>query len=220
MIRKNIPPTEFATGRSLPSLHRMERTLQSQDDSGKSGLWRSLDEALGFKPKASTDESDGGVDRRDFIKLMGAGMGVAGLTACTRQPDEKIVPYVDAPEEIIPGRPLFYASGMMLDGVSIPALVESHMGRPTKLEPNTDHPGGGVGSNVFAQGATRDLYDTDRSRTVIQSGQPGSWKAWDAFIGAKLKGFADKGGKGLAILVEPTSSPTVIDLLEWAEAEM
>ena len=220
MIRKNTPPTKYANGRSLPLLHRMERTLKSQDDSGKSGLWRSLDEALGFKPKPAAEEDGTGVDRRDFIKLMGAGMGVAGLTACTRQPDEKIVPYVDAPEELIPGRPLFYATGMMLDGVSIPALAESHMGRPTKMEPNTDHPGGGVGSNVFVQGAIRDLYDPDRSTTVVHSGRPGSWKEWDTFFGAKIKELAGKSGAGLAILVEPTSSPTIIDLLEWAEAEM
>src|SRR5438105_10884902 len=74
------------------------------------------------------------VARRTFLKLMGASLALAGVTGCTRQPDEKIIPYVRQPEEIIPGRPLFYATAMTIGGCATGILVESHEGRPTKVE--------------------------------------------------------------------------------------
>src|SRR5437868_15042586 len=69
------------------------------------------------------------VARRTFLKLMGASMALAGVTGCTRQPVEKIVPYVRQPEELIPGRPLFFATAMTLGGVATGVIVESHEGR-------------------------------------------------------------------------------------------
>ena len=80
------------------------------------------------------------VGRRGFLKLMGASMALAGATACTRQPDEFIVPYVRTPEDVVPGRPLFFATTMTIAGVGAGILAESHEGRPTKLEGNPDHP--------------------------------------------------------------------------------
>src|SRR5262245_2770815 len=80
------------------------------------------------------------VARRTCLKLMGASMALAGVTACTRQPAEKIVPYVRQPEELILGRPLFFATAMPLGGTAIGLLVESHEGRPTKIEGNPLHP--------------------------------------------------------------------------------
>src|SRR5438132_10153256 len=106
-------------------------------------FWRSLEELAGstdFRemmhrefPKGASEWLDG-VSRRGFLKLMGASMALAGMTACTKQPLEPIVPYVKQPEELIPGRPLFYATAMQLGGYATPLLVESHMGRPTKIE--------------------------------------------------------------------------------------
>src|SRR5207248_9537865 len=78
---------------------------------------------------------------REFLKLMGASLALAGLTACTRQPTETIMPYVRAPEEIVPGKPLFFATAFELSGIATGLLVESHMGRPTKREGNPEHPG-------------------------------------------------------------------------------
>src|SRR5439155_5142569 len=69
------------------------------------------------------------VARRAFLKVMGASLALAGVTACTRQPAEKIVPYIRQPEEIIPGRPLFFATAMSLGGVATGPLVESDEGR-------------------------------------------------------------------------------------------
>ena len=78
--------------------------------------------------------------RRGFLKLMGASIALAGATACTRQPDELLVPYVRQPEEVVPGRPLFFATAMTLGGIATGLLAESHVGRPTKLEGNPEHP--------------------------------------------------------------------------------
>src|SRR5947207_11152090 len=79
------------------------------------------------------------VDRRDFMKLISASMALAGLAACNR-PEQKIVPYVRQPENLVPGKPLFFATAMTMGGVAQGVLAESHMGRPTKIEGNPDHP--------------------------------------------------------------------------------
>src|SRR5262250_2980246 len=118
-------------------------------DAPRQRYWRSLEELAespDFEerlhrefPHAASEWSDPS-GRRDFLRVMGASLALAGLTACTRQPDEKIVPYVKTPEDIIPGRPLFFATAVLRDGYANGVLVESHMGRPTKIEGNPDHP--------------------------------------------------------------------------------
>src|SRR5207237_4245906 len=105
----------------------------------------------------------------------------AGVTACTRQPAEAILPYVRQPEGLIPGRPLFYATAMPLGGVATGLLVESHEGRPTKIEGNPLHPGSLGASDVFAQAAVLGLYDPDRSKTLTNLGEI---RPWSAFLGA------------------------------------
>src|SRR6266545_7483620 len=94
-----------------------------------------------------------GLDRRDLLKFMGASLALAGVTACTRQPDEAIVPYVRQPEEIVPGKPLFFATAMPFAGSGVGLLVESHEGRPTKIEGNPDHPSSLGATDLFAQAA-------------------------------------------------------------------
>ena len=126
----------------------------------RNDYWRTLDELAGdpaFQERlynefpseieAITDP----VARRAFLRLMGASIALAGVTACTRQPPEKIVPYVRQPEELIPGRPLFFATAMTLGGAATGLLVESHEGRPTKIEGNPQHPGSLGATDVFAQ---------------------------------------------------------------------
>ena len=80
-------------------------------------------------------------NRRNFLKLLGASLALAGVTACTKQPKETIVPYVRQPEEFIPGLPLYYATAMQMGGVGAGLLATSHLGRPTKIDGNPDHPG-------------------------------------------------------------------------------
>jgi molybdopterin-containing oxidoreductase family iron-sulfur binding subunit len=118
-------------------------------DSGGRLYWRSLGELADtpafreylhreFPEQASEWNDPKG--RRQFLKLMSASLALAGVGACTKQPPEAIVPYVRQPEELVPGRPLFFATAIPFSGVAHPVLVESHMGRPTKIEGNPDHP--------------------------------------------------------------------------------
>ncbi|HZR24590.1 MAG TPA: TAT-variant-translocated molybdopterin oxidoreductase [Vicinamibacterales bacterium] len=149
------------------------------------------------------------VERRTFLKLMGASLGLAGVTACTRQPTEKIVPYVRQPEEIVPGRPLFFATSMALGGVATGLLVESHEGRPTKIEGNPLHPGSLGATDVFAQAAVLGLYDPDRSQTLTNVGDIRPWSAFLGAIRAALTAQAPLKGAGLRILTESVNSPTL-----------
>ena len=149
-----------------------------------------------------------GINRRDVLKLAAASAALAGLSACTKLPTQKIVPYVRPPEEIIPGRPLFYATSMTLAGVSNGLLVESHMGRPTKIEGNREHPGSLGGTDVFAQAATLGLYDPDRSKTVMHDGRITSWGEFQIFVAnAQSQGLMS--GSGVRILTETISSPSL-----------
>ncbi|MEO7599689.1 MAG: TAT-variant-translocated molybdopterin oxidoreductase, partial [Opitutus sp.] len=123
-------------------------------------LWRSLEEwgdtaefrdwlHREFPPLASEWPNE--VSRRHFLKLMGASFALAGLNGCTRQPLEKIVPYVKQPEVLIPGRPLYFATALLLGGYARGVLVESHEGRPTKIEGNPLHPASLGASDLFMQ---------------------------------------------------------------------
>jgi MoCo/4Fe-4S cofactor protein with predicted Tat translocation signal len=138
--------------------------------------WRSLEELAGSEefremmhrefPKGASEWLDG-VSRRGFLKLMGASMALAGMTACTKQPLEPIVPYVKQPEELIPGRPLFYATAMQLGAYATPLLVESHMGRPTKIEGNAEHHVSRGGPDIFSQASWRCTTRTAHRRSRI-----------------------------------------------------
>jgi MoCo/4Fe-4S cofactor protein with predicted Tat translocation signal len=186
--------------------------------SNRDAFWRTLDE-LAESPafqerlynefpsqiEAITDP----VARRSFLKLMGASIALAGIGACTRQPPEKIVPYVRQPEDLVPGKPLFYATAMPLGGVATGLLVESHEGRPTKIEGNPAHPGSLGASDVFAQAAILGLYDPDRSQTITNLGEIRPWPDFLAMLQTVLAAQRPLAGAGLRILTESVSSPTL-----------
>jgi len=148
------------------------------------------------------------VSRRAFISLMGASLALAGLAGC-RRPVEKIIPYVVAPEEIIPGVPNYYATTMPFMSNAFGLIVESHEGRPTKIEGNPGHPATLGRSNTFIQGSILDLYDPDRSRAVLQNGRQSSWNDLVTFWRGLHDRYSQSRGRGLAILVVPFSSPTL-----------
>jgi MoCo/4Fe-4S cofactor protein with predicted Tat translocation signal len=185
--------------------------------------WRSLEEIARTPefeemlhrelPRFAAEWPDG-VSRRNFLHLAAASLGLAGLTACTRQPVERIVPYVRQPEEILPGRPLFYATAMPLGGVLEPVLAESHQGRPTKLEPNPEHPAGGSGSSAVVQASVLGLYDPDRSQTILHLGRIAAWEELRKQLGAALASAGRRDGAGLRLLTGPTSSPTEAMLVD------
>src|SRR5271157_2352318 len=149
-----------------------------------------------------------GASRRDFMKLMTASMALAGLSACVKQPVEPIVPYVRQPEPIVLGIPLYFASAMPFGGYATPVLVESHEGRPTKVEGNPDHPAG-VGSDVFAQASILDMYDPDRSQMITFEGGTRFWGDYVNAIKGPLNSQKAMQGAGLRILTRTVSSPTL-----------
>jgi molybdopterin-containing oxidoreductase family iron-sulfur binding subunit len=149
------------------------------------------------------------VGRREFLKLMGASLGLAGLTACTAQPSDMIVPYVKAPEDVIPGNPLYFATAIPLSGYAIGLLVESHMGRPTKVEGNPKHPASLGATDVFAQASILTMYDPDRSQSILKAGQIGSWTGLLAEVNLALDAQRTSQGAGIRILTESVTSPTL-----------
>lgn len=182
--------------------------------------WRSLEqlsdtpefhEFLDREFPEGVSELSGKMNRRKFITLMGASMALAGLTAC-RKPVEKIVPYVKSPEEIIPGTPQYYATTMPFGLSAYGMLVESHEGRPTKIEGNEKHPSSLGRANVFMQAAVLGLYDPDRSKNPVNNGVR---KEWQDFVNYWKKLYSDidsQKGNGFAILTESFVSPTLYRL--------
>jgi molybdopterin-containing oxidoreductase family iron-sulfur binding subunit len=187
-------------------------------------FWRSLEEVahteafqkllaaeLPRQMAASLAEATRGVTRRDFLKLMGAALSMAGLTGCTPQPPhETIVPYVTEPESIVPGRPLFYATAIKLGGYANGVLAENHLGRPTKLEGNTEHPASLGGTNALVQAALLNLYDPDRAQVVTHAKQINTWQNFIDAFNPKLDELAANGGAGLHLLTGTVTSPTII----------
>src|SRR5918999_5106100 len=180
--------------------------------------WRSL-EALSQTPEfkeflhrefpQNASEWLDPVGRRGFLKLMGASLALAGVSACTRQPEEAIVPYVRQPEELVPGKPLFFATAMPMSGGAVGLLVESHEGRPTKIEGNPDHPSSRGATDVFAQAAILGLYDPDRSQTLTNLGEIRGFDTFAAAGQGALSAQRESQGAGLRILTETVASPTL-----------
>jgi MoCo/4Fe-4S cofactor protein with predicted Tat translocation signal len=184
--------------------------------------WRSLEELAGSAdfqqalhrefPKGASEWVDS-VSRRGFLKVMGASLGLAGMTGCVRLPIEPIVPYVRQPEELTPGRPMFYATAVTLGGYASPVLVESHLGRPTKIEGNDQHPASLGGTDIFAQASILGMYDPDRSQSVMSMGDQRSWQSFLTAIRGPLNAQKALQGAGIRILAPTISSPTLADQL-------
>jgi MoCo/4Fe-4S cofactor protein with predicted Tat translocation signal len=181
-------------------------------------FWRSLEELAGtpefeemltreFPAQASLWPE--GVSRRGFLGLMGASLAFGGLTACTRQPLERIVPYVDQPESIVPGKPLRFATAMTLGGYATGLLAESHMGRPTKVEGNPEHPASLGATDLFAQASVLSLYDPDRSQTVTHLGRISTWPAFLADTRKALAALETLGGARIRVLSCTVTSPSL-----------
>lgn len=182
--------------------------------------WRSLDELAEtpeFKdflhrefPEGIT-EFNNPITRRNFLTIMGASMAFAGLTSC-RKPVQKIVPYVKAPEDVVPGVPKFYATSMPGGTGSIGLLVESHEGRPTKMEGNELHPqsGGALGSHQQAE--ILNLYDPDRAKWLSQDGVQKNWSDFVAWWREQYPELLANQGQGMAVLSQQFSSPTLARL--------
>src|SRR4030095_3202922 len=194
------------------------------EDRGPRAYWRNLEELVDSPVFAEfvsrefpqqAEEWNDPVERRTFLKLMGASLALAGLSGCVIQPPEKIIPYVRQPEEETPGQGLWFASAFSLGGIATPVLVRSNEGRPTKIEGNPDHPSsnGSTATDIFAQASILTLNDPDRSQTPLYRGET---RPWSGFV-AEIRGLIDEPnlglkvtkGAGLRFLTETITSPTL-----------
>src|SRR5579884_2985993 len=206
------------TGAAAEVLARPKKQRPVADFAGKRGpeLWRHIEEAL-EDPEVrerlgrELPRDEGYLDpvsRRKFLQLSAVTMAIAGVSACTKQPLEPIVPYVRQPEGMTLGKPLYFATAFPLSGVLRPVLVKSNEGRPTKIEGNPQHPASLGGTSVFTQASLYDLYDPDRSQTIEYLGDV---RAWSAFLGA-MRGQVNAqkaiGGAGIRLLTGTTTSPS------------
>jgi MoCo/4Fe-4S cofactor protein with predicted Tat translocation signal len=195
--------------------------------SGAAMQWRSLEQLADtpeFRaaiqrefPVGASEFADAG-SRRRFLGLMGASLALAGLSACRRQPMEKLVPYVKQPEQLIPGEPLFFASADVLSGFARGVLVESHEGRPTKIEGNPAHPASLGATDVFMQAAILQLYDPDRSQTPLLHGEPAAADHFFSVLTAQRTAWARDHGAGLRFVLGNTTSPTLLDQIKQLAA--
>jgi MoCo/4Fe-4S cofactor protein with predicted Tat translocation signal len=181
--------------------------------------WRTLEELAddpAFRaavaeqfPNGSTETLDG-ISRRNFLKLASVSLAMAGVTACTKQPLEPIVPYVRQPEGMTLGLPLWFATAMpFTHGILRPVIVKSHEGRPTKVEGNPQHPASLGGTCVHSQGSIYDLYDPDRSQTVIYLGDVRTWASFLGAVRPIVNAQAALGGAGVRFLTGSSTSPTL-----------
>jgi MoCo/4Fe-4S cofactor protein with predicted Tat translocation signal len=248
VMRDEVGPIQFGSGNgfSLPILgqadaspdpiaagtreagQREVRAFQDSLDrtSGKQ-YWRSIEEWTGtpefesYVKREYPSQVEMIVDpfsRRRFLQLMGASLALAGFSSCAYQPKEEILPYVRQPEEIVAGKPLYFATAMPMSGGAAPLLVRSNDGRPTKIEGNPDHPATLGGTDIFSQASILGLYDPERSQAVTYAGEIHSWSSFIGEIRAALEVEKSKSGQGLRILTEPVVSPTlakqITDLLK------
>ncbi|HEX3244770.1 MAG TPA: 4Fe-4S dicluster domain-containing protein, partial [Chloroflexota bacterium] len=156
----------------------------------------------------------GGLSRRRFLELMGASAALAGVAGCSAPPRDRIVPYVRPPEEVVPGKPLYFTTAHLLGGYARGVLAESHEGRPTKIEGNPDHPASLGGTDVFAQASILTLYDPARARSVTNEGRIRTWADVLRSIQSAVSNLRPQQGAGLRILTETTTSPTLINQLQ------
>jgi molybdopterin-containing oxidoreductase family iron-sulfur binding subunit len=193
-----------------------------QSKSGKQ-YWRTLEELADdphfeellhreFPRQAS--EWDESVDRRDFLKLMAASLAFAGLSGCKANVQTHLVPYVKQPDGMVLGKPLFFATVMPFGGDAIGLLVESHEGRPTKIEGNPDHPSSLGATDAITQASVLNLYDPDRAQTVTYLGEIRTWSEFLDSTQAITAGLKSVNGAGFRILTRTITSPAIASQIQ------
>jgi MoCo/4Fe-4S cofactor protein with predicted Tat translocation signal len=189
-------------------------------------FWKNLDE-LADKPEfqelmreefprqSGAGEWVDAVSRRGFLKVMGASLAMAGLAGCTKQPDEPIFPYVKQPEDLVLGKPMYFATAYPFPTGAIPVLVKSEAFRPIKIEGNPDHPMAKGKSDAFTQATLLEMYDPDRSQHVMYRGDNVPWAQFQQTFATAAK--ATSGGQGLYFLSETITSPTLA--AQWKQVQ-
>jgi molybdopterin-containing oxidoreductase family iron-sulfur binding subunit len=179
-------------------------------------FWRSLEELAdseGFRAWLRSEHpalaEAASLDRRDFLKLLGASLALAGLAGCSHPPRSQIVPYVHEPPGQVDGLPRYFATTLTRNGYAHGVLVRDNMGRPTKVEGNPQHPAGLGSTDIFDQAAILQLWDPDRSQSVMHGDSVATWDDFAAALTERVAHFRANSGGGLRLLVAPTTSPTL-----------
>ncbi|WIG55377.1 MAG: Molybdopterin oxidoreductase, iron-sulfur binding subunit [Rhodanobacteraceae bacterium] len=179
-------------------------------------FWRSLEELAdseGFRAWLRSEHPQlaeaASLDRRDFLKLLGASLALAGLAGCSHPPRSQIVPYVHKPVGQVDGLPRYFATTLTRQGYAHGVLVRDDMGRPTKVEGNPQHPASLGSTGIFAQAAILQLWDPDRSQSVMHGNSVATWDDFAAALTERVARFHANGGEGLRLLIAPTTSPTL-----------
>jgi len=189
-------------------------SLKNQDKNSKGTYWRSFDQLESnqeFNKFAKAEfadsftEKNDPISRRTFVSIMGASLAMAGLAGC-RRPVEKIVPFVDQPENLVLGEPEHYATVMPFGTSAYGLLVTCNEGRPTKIEGNELHPSTLGKSNSFLQASILNLYDPDRSKNPVKNGKKESWLSFADFWNTNREDFENSNGEGLVILSDESPS--------------
>jgi molybdopterin-containing oxidoreductase family iron-sulfur binding subunit len=172
-----------------------------------------------------THENDHDADsnegtRRRFLELMGASLSLAAGVGCTRPGTQYLMPYVHEPEQVIPGTPKYYATASLVNGIAQGVIVESHLGRPTKIEGNPSHPASLGASSVLAQACVLDLYDPYRSKEIVHKEESTSWEAFMSAFQAAMAPIRTANGLGLSILTETVISPTLGSQIKEALSQL
>ena len=194
---------------------------------GGKKYWRSLDELAdtpGFHemlqrefPSQASEWIDP-VSRRGFLKIMGASMALAGLSGCTKQPDEPIYPYIKAPEDLVLGKPNYFATAHPFNTGAVPLLVKSDAYRPIKVDGNPEHPMVRGSSDPITQGTILALYDPDRSQHVRYRGENREWASFQQAFQTHLSVRKTVGGQGVYLLTSTVTSPTLAAQIKKAQA--
>jgi MoCo/4Fe-4S cofactor protein with predicted Tat translocation signal len=197
---------------------RKSSTIASRSPPSTRQVWGSLDALTGSEefwkwaqrefPDGASEFSDE-LGRREFLRVMGAALAMAGLGACSRPPEIKIVPYVEQPEEIKADRPLYFATAMTLGGFATGLLVRSNEGRPTKIDGNPTHPASLGTTGAFEQAAALQLYDPDRSRTVLHDGNIETIEALLEAVLIEMQRLRAGRGQSFRLLTGLVTSPTL-----------
>lgn len=150
------------------------------------------------------------ISRRRWLQIMGASLAFAGL-GCRWQ-EEEIAPLVQRPENRIPGEFQKFSTCWELNGSARPLTVTSVDGRPIKIEGNRNHPASKGGTSSFDQALILSLYDPDRRDRLIsvENNQTfeRTWSDFESWTKSEIESHQEEGGKGIAIVTTPSSSPT------------
>jgi molybdopterin-containing oxidoreductase family iron-sulfur binding subunit len=189
------------------------------EDANGRRYWRSLEEVSGtpeFRawlerefPEGASELPSDGFSRRNFLRIMGASLALAGigLSGC-RRPEAHLVPYTKTPEWLVPGRHLRYATFMPRRRGGMPLHVTTYNGRPTKAEGNPLHPCSGGATDAFAQASVLEMYDPERSRRFLKGGVGAPEADFFAELEKLRVAWASDKGRSLAFLVDGAESPT------------